>query len=84
MTIKLDPKRSEFKTRKEYRFAIGKRNREIRKEPIVLVTAIVFAIVGTLTEANGPATISALIATPIIFTIIKKRMQAKASEDKNK
>lgn len=74
MTIPPSPKRSEFKTRKEYRFAVGKYKRAVKKEPIIIATAIVFSIVLVATKGNGPATLVALIGTPIAFTYFKKKI----------
>jgi hypothetical protein len=73
MTIPPSPKRSEFKTRKEYRFAVGKHPRAVRKEPIIVFSAIIFSIVLVTTKGNGPATLAAIIVAPIAFTYFKKR-----------
>jgi hypothetical protein len=73
MPIPPSPKRQDYKTRKEYRFAHKKHKREIQKQPIVIVTSIVFAIVLVATHGNGPATLIALIGTPICFQILKNK-----------
>jgi hypothetical protein len=72
MTIKSKPKRSEFKTRKEYRFAVGKHRREIQKHPVVMMTAIVMGVVIVLTQ-NVEATIFAGVFIALIVNSSMKK-----------
>lgn len=72
MTIQPAPKRTEFKTRKEYRFAKKKQKREIQKQPIVIISAVVFTIVIMATNSAGAAIFSA-IGAAIVCAYLSKR-----------
>jgi len=72
MTIQPAPKRTEFKTRKEYRFAKKKQKREIQKQPIVIVSAVVLVGVMMITNSAGAAVLSA-IGAAIAWAYLSKR-----------
>jgi hypothetical protein len=72
MTITPKPKREEFKTRKEYRFAIKKHKREIQKQPIIWVTAIVMALVITISHSGGATVVSGIITAIVVYNMQKE------------
>ena|ERR1022692_2872378 len=72
MTIQPSPKRTEFKTRKEYRFAKKKQKREIQKQPIVIVSAVALVGVMMTTNSAGAAVVSA-IGAAIGWAYLSKR-----------
>jgi hypothetical protein len=67
MPMEPSPKRADYKTRKEYRFAHKKVKRNNMKQPIVIATAVVATIAYVIT--NSPAVFFiAAIVTAIVWT----------------
>jgi predicted histidine transporter YuiF (NhaC family) len=82
MPVQPKPKRTEFKTRKEYRFAIKKQKREIQKQPIVIISAVVLALVMQITNSAGAAILSA-IGAAILFAVISNKYRHEATPTYN-
>lgn len=78
MTVQPKPKRTEFKTRKEYRFAIKKHKREIQKQPIVIISAVVLALVMQVTNSAGAAILSA-IGAAIFFAVMSDKYRQEST-----
>jgi hypothetical protein len=72
MPVQPKPKRTEFKTRKEYRFAIKKHKREIQKQPIVFIPAVTMSIVLVLSQNPLAAIIVAIITAILVYNAQKE------------
>jgi uncharacterized membrane protein len=68
MPIEPSPKRADYKTRKEYRFAHKNVKRNNMRQPIVIATAVVTVVAFAITKSGAVGAI-ALIGTPIAWLV---------------
>jgi hypothetical protein len=68
MPIEPSPKRADYKTRKEYRFAHKKVKRNNMRQPILIATAVVTVVAFAITKSGAVGAI-ALIGTPIAWLV---------------
>jgi cobalamin synthase len=61
MPVEPSPKRSDYKTRKEYRFAHKKVKRNNMKQPIVIAAAVVSTLAFVITKSPAAWVITAIV-----------------------
>jgi DNA-directed RNA polymerase subunit RPC12/RpoP len=84
MPVEPSPKRGDYKTRKEYRFAHKKVKRNNMKQPVVIVSAVVATIAYVITQSPAVWVITAIVTAVVWVAAVRpwwRRLDTEAAQE---